>query len=329
MTSKTRYFVIASLLVLAVGLGTGLLAYYTGYPAGVGARTRAPEDLRYVPGTASVVAFANVHAVMTSPLREKLRTMVAGRDRERQEFTRQTGINVETDIDHVVAAAMRRGPDAIGIDGLVIARGRFDVVKIEALMREHGGHVEEFKGRRLIVGDTSGDKRSASVGFLEPGLIAVGGTDAVRAAIASAEGAGITSNSDVMNLVADIDFGDAWAVGRPEALTASAGVTSGLASQLPAIQWFSANVTVDTGLRGMVRAQTRDDASATNLRDLVKGLLAFARLQAGSRPEIDSVLRSLDLGGTGTTVTLAFDVPSEVFDLAGRLLHQAVPEGRR
>ena len=32
MNRKTRYFVIASLLVLTVGIGTGLVAYFVGFP---------------------------------------------------------------------------------------------------------------------------------------------------------------------------------------------------------------------------------------------------------------------------------------------------------
>jgi hypothetical protein len=32
MTVRTRYFVIVSLLVIVVGLGTGLVAYYVGFP---------------------------------------------------------------------------------------------------------------------------------------------------------------------------------------------------------------------------------------------------------------------------------------------------------
>ena len=32
MTVRTRYFVIVSLLVIVVGLGTGLVAYYVGNP---------------------------------------------------------------------------------------------------------------------------------------------------------------------------------------------------------------------------------------------------------------------------------------------------------
>ena len=45
MTTKTRYFVIASLLVLGVGLGTGLVAYYVGFPAGAPTRAGGPEEL--------------------------------------------------------------------------------------------------------------------------------------------------------------------------------------------------------------------------------------------------------------------------------------------
>ena len=33
-TTRTRYFVIVSLLVLVIGLGPGLVAYYVGFPIG-------------------------------------------------------------------------------------------------------------------------------------------------------------------------------------------------------------------------------------------------------------------------------------------------------
>ena len=42
MTTRTRYFVIVSLLTLGVGLGTGLVAYYVGFPAGAATRIRSP-----------------------------------------------------------------------------------------------------------------------------------------------------------------------------------------------------------------------------------------------------------------------------------------------
>ena len=46
MTAKTRYFVIISLLVVGVGLGTGLVAYYVGFPAGAFTRAGGPSELQ-------------------------------------------------------------------------------------------------------------------------------------------------------------------------------------------------------------------------------------------------------------------------------------------
>jgi len=64
MKTRTRYFVIVSLLVLAIGLGTGLVAYYAGFP--MGATQGGPDELTLVPRDAVLVAYADVHAVMVS-----------------------------------------------------------------------------------------------------------------------------------------------------------------------------------------------------------------------------------------------------------------------
>ena len=46
-------------------------------------------------------------------------------------------------------------------------------------------------------------------------------------------------------------------------------------------------------------------------------MLALAKLQAGSRPEFQQLVQSLELGGAGKTVALSFDVPATLFDLLG------------
>ncbi len=66
---------------------------------------------------------------------------------------------------------------------------------------------------------------------------------------------------------------------------------------------------VDSDIRGIVRADTRDDEAANNLRDVVRGFLALAKLQAGSRPEFQMMMQSLELGGTGKSVALSFSIP--------------------
>jgi hypothetical protein len=117
-----------------------------------------------------------------------------------------------------------------------------------------------------------------------------------------------------MNLIRSIDSGNAWAVGRFDAIQSAARLPPVL-SQLPAITWFSFTGQINDTISGVVRAETRDEESARNLRDVANGFLALARLQAGSKPEFQALTQSLQLGGTGKTVELAFSVPGALFDL--------------
>src|SRR5215831_11579093 len=135
MTARTRYFVVSSLAVLAVGLGTGLVAYYVGFPTSA-FFTKGPEELRFVPSTAVVVGYADVGQVMNSELRKKLHTAIAAQWQEngQREFENATGINIETDLDRVVACLDANGsPQPSRPSGLVLARGRFNESKIEML----------------------------------------------------------------------------------------------------------------------------------------------------------------------------------------------------
>ena len=327
MTTRTRYFVIASLLVLTVGVGTGLVAYYVGYQASA---SQGPDELRLVPPDAALVAFADVSAVMVSQVRQKLLQVLPSRGRGQQEFQDQTGINIETDIDRVIACltpSHENGQTAMS--GMVLARGRFDEVKIEGLMRAHGAHVEDYKGKRLLTADVTAGPRanSFSLAFLEPGLVAVGSTEVVRAGVdRSTGGENITSSAEVMDFVRSFD-GNAWAVGRFDTLTAQVKLPPGVASQIPPITWFAASGRVDSGLSGTLRADTNDETAAENLRDVIRGVVALAKLQTAAHPELQPMVESLLLGGTSKTVTLSFDLSAEMFDRLATTL-QSFSRGR-
>jgi hypothetical protein len=332
MTARTRYFVVTSLLILAVGLGTGLVAYFVGFPTNALTRAGGPDELRFIPRNATLVAYANVTDVMTSQLRDHLRQVLPSEPNGRREFEEQTGINIETDIDRVlacVAPSLDGSSGAPGI-GLILARGRFNDVKIESLMREHGASVQDYKGVRLVVTpresrtDIPDPQRRAwhedfSLAFIEPGLLAFGSSPLVRNAVdLRAGGDNVTANEELMGLVESLETGNVWAVGRFDALTGQARLPNDLASRLPAITWFSATGFVNGGISGVLRAEARDEVAAENLRDVIRGFVALAKMQAGSKPEILAMVQSLQLGGTGKTVALSFDVPEAVFELLGQ-----------
>lgn len=322
MTARTRYFVITSLLVLTIGLGTGLLAYYVGFPTGAFSRQGGPDELQFVPADASLVAFANVNDIMTSDLRQKVRALLPMKEDGQKEFESQTGINIETDIDHVVAAVVPIHDASAAVQGaaIVLARGRFDEVKIEALMREHGAHAEQYRDQRIVAAEQREGRPSLSLAFLEPGLVAVGSAALIHSAVdLKSGGASVTTNDDVMNLVRELDSGNAWAVGRFDVLASQAALPAHLSQNLPAIQWFSASAQIDGGVRGVIRVDTRDEEAANALRDVVRGFVALAKLQVSSYPAFETVLRSLQLSGTGKTVALSFEVPADVLDALGAL----------
>jgi hypothetical protein len=311
MTKKTRIFMGGSAAILVAGLGTGLVAYYGGGFPALSASRSGPSELAYVPADSAVVAFANVREVMDSQLRLRLKTVMP-QEQGQKEFQEHTGIDIERDIDYIVAAAM--GPlNQPGANGLVVARGRFNITQLETLAREHGGVVEEYKGKRLIKGNE--EKQSVALAFLEPGLVAIGSEAAIKTSIdAQLSAHSITSNAEIMELIADVDAGNnAWAVGRFDAIANQAKLPSEIATKLPAIKTFAVMTHIDGGITGRVRAETLDDESANNLRQVVQGLLALGKMT--NDPKATALINSMQLTGSGKTVSLSFAVPSEVIDM--------------
>jgi len=329
MTKRTRYFMAVSAGIVVVGLGSGLVAYYGGGFPSLSASRSGPAELSYVPADSTVVAFANVREVMDSELRQRIKQVIP-QERGQQEFQEQTGIDIEHDIDYVVAALTSPGAGGLEHDpnGLVVARGRFNTTQLESLAITHGGTVEEYKGKRLVKASDI-EKRidvpegvtvrrgshSVALAFLEPGLVAIGSEAAIKSSIdAQLTAHSITANNEMMELIAAIDGGNnAWAVGRFDAITSQAKLPAEIASRIPAIKTFAVMAHIDGGLSGTIRADTRDDASAENLRQVFQGLLALGRMQ--NDPKATAILNSLQLSGSGRTVALSFSVPSEVLEM--------------
>jgi hypothetical protein len=328
MTTRTRNFMLGSFAVVVAGLCTGLVAHYGGLSTGALAQG-APTELSYVPADATVVAYANVRDVMASELRQRLREVTpteAGHGQ--QEFRNHTGIDVEHDIDHVVAAMMVRAPGEEGESGFLAFRGRFDQVRLEALAREHEGTVEVYRTTRIVRlpakhFEGKPDRRPV-LAFLEPGLVMFGDEAAVRLGIDThASGQNVADNAEVMELVRGVS-GDAnaWAVGRFDVLASRANLPAGITSQMPAVRWFSAAGRVNGGLSASLRAETRDEQAAQNLRDVANGFLALARMQAGSKPEWQRLMQSVTLSGSGKTVEMSFALPAELIESMAPRQHQ-------
>jgi hypothetical protein len=326
MTRKTRYFMTGSAAVLAGGLCTGLVAYYGGgFPALVA--STGPTELSYVPADASVVAYADVKSIMASELRQRFKQVGPMSEDGQREFFDKTGIDIENDIDYIVAAAGALPGNGTHPNGVVVARGRFDIVKLEGLAREHGAQVQEYKGKRMLTlqhetsDPTATTTQTASetgvLAFLEPGLVALGDLSSVQRAIdAQLSAQSITSNNEMMDLVKDIEqSNNAWAVGRFDLIASQAKLPDEIAQKLPPVKWLAVAGHVNGGVSAQLRAEANDDQAAENLRGVINGVISLARLQGQNDPKLTSLIQSLQLTGDGKTVRLSFAVPAEIFEL--------------
>jgi hypothetical protein len=347
MTIKTQRALVASTVVLVVGLTAGTLAYF-GYlgRAGQGAPT---TDFRYVPSGVDIVASANVRLLMDSGLRRHLQKMAAEETPTgRGEFRDRTGIDIETDVDRVLAYLVPAADSSTASPaGLMLAWGRFDPLRIESLVREGNGTVEDYRGKRILIPsppprrprqpdsaappppqppEPTPRPPQIAVAFINPGLAAVGSPALVRATIdLERSGANLTADKEMMALIRDVEGGDVWAVGRLGRLREQVKAPPELMGKLPPLRFFSATGMVDGGVSGRVQAEAADEASASELRDVVRGFVALARLQVGSRPEFQPLLKSLELGGTGKIVSLSFSVPPEALEGFGRMMDPRRP----
>ena len=138
--------------------------------------------------------------------------------------------------------------------------------------------------------------------------------------LASLSGQSVTGNEEMMKLVGEIEGGaNAWAVGRFDALASRAKLPAEVSQKIPQVKWFAATGRINGGLSGMVRVEAVNEEAAKNLRDVVTGFFALARMQASSEPAIQGMLQALQLSGTGTSVVVSFTIPSEVLDAFAKI----------
>ena len=305
MTTRTRYVLLGGAGVMAVGLAGGLVAWVSSSLPPLVAQER-PDELRYVPPEATILSFANVREVMDSELRRRLRQIQPELDGQR-EFQERTGIDIEQDIEYVVGGLVPDGSD--DTRGIAILAGNFDAGRLETLALEQGGAASDYRGSRLI---TIADE-SVAMAFLEAGVIAIGSETLVRRTIdLPFAGGGVDSNDSLMGLLRHVERGStAWTIGRLDDPRGGEWLPDEVESQVSQVAAFAAGARVNGGVSGTLTAEARDEETGRNLRDLLQGFLALARLQVGSRPELSGLLDSIRLTAAGTNVTLAFDLPSD------------------
>ena len=109
-----------------------------------------------------------------------------------------------------------------------------------------------------------------------------------------------------------------WAIGRPKAFGLNGSgseIPSQVIAQLPEVKWFAASGHLNGGLQATIRAEGKDEEAGKNMRDVVQGVLALARLSLDSKPELKPLLSSVQVEGTSNGVALHMTLPAEMLDV--------------
>jgi hypothetical protein len=289
-----------------------------------------------------MVGYVDIHTVMNSDLRRSLERAAAterGGDKRKGDIHDFAGIDLETQVNHVVGYLEKIDAGPAGAPGaqpseprgdlqprgLLFAQGTFEQAKVEQFIGEHGGTMAEYHGKHLAVHRHTSDdpnnkdrqgREEMAVGFLQPNLIALGDVDLVRRAIDlsnnSSGDANVMSNAEVMKMARDAAGETAWVVGNFDAVSRKMGLPSALRQQVPPLRMVSAKAHINGGVKATIKAETADQAAADQMRDVLRGFVSVVRLQAGAKPELQSALKTLELGGTGSTVQLSFALTPEI-----------------
>jgi hypothetical protein len=321
MTKRTRYFLAGAVVLLIFGLGGGLVAYLRYSRAQV--PPGLPAEVRYVPANAEMVAYANVRQVINSDLHRELMPNIDPESRKgRQMMNDFAGVDLEKQVDYVVMyvepflRSDQDNPPPVPRASLLV-HGSFDQARIEQFIRDRGGVIEEHNGRKLFVHEHSGEE--VAVGFIDSSLIAIGSADLVRRAIDLSRNANdfknVMTNQEMMNLIRDTSGSTAWAVGQFDAISRRMKLPNAVAGQVPPMRFISAKADINGGVKATIRAETGDKAAADQLRDVVRGFITLARMQATGKSEVENALKSIELSGTDNTVRMSFAMRAETLRL--------------
>ena len=193
----------------------------------------------------------------------------------------------------------------------MLVQGSFDQARIEQLIRERAGAMEDHNGKKIFVHREDG--KEFALGLAAPDLIAIGQGSLVRGALDRARQGSrnvqdITTNAEMMNLIRDNAGSTAWVVGQFDAVRRRMRLPSEVAGQVPPVRLMSVKANVNGGMKATIRAETGDKAAADQLRDVVRGFVSLARLQGSGQPAFESALKSIELSGTDKTVQMSFAV---------------------
>lgn len=272
-----------------------------------------------------VAAGVNVARAKTSPFGVFLIANLPQSDPGFQQFVTMSGFDPRTDLQEVLMASNGQQKN-----GIVLARGAFNIAKIIAAATSDGKHQSTmYNGAQLIVNPT--ETQSEAVAFLTdvtPAIAVIGDLANVKGAIDRHK----TTNPVDPSLAAKLaaySTSDAWSVSLAPvaALPVPAGAL-GQADLLKTVQQASGGIMLTSPVQISGEAVASSSQDATALGDVIKFLATMVQTQGGkTNPEVATLFQSLSVSTDGSTLKITLSIPET--DLENLLKSAEATHGKK
>jgi hypothetical protein len=258
-------------------------------------------SLRFLPAETQGIAFIDLAALRNAPLaQDAFKAWSGGYPREITDFMAATGFDPMKDLDSLTVAKIGAR------DGLAIAQGRMDRVRLEQFFKDKGKAPEAYLGQTLY------HDRDATFGVLEK-VVLIGQPDAVKKGIDQMQLPGSAPlKQDLMDAIQTIESGNqVWAVGEfsPQDI-GGIGVAAATpaAEVLQSLKGGTYQMRIDTGLHARATGRFINEETARNMSDLARGGLALSKLQvSGPQPSVLRLLDGIEVNSSGPTVVITIE----------------------
>jgi hypothetical protein len=320
--TRSRLVLIVSATVVALGVMVGLGAlYFDSARAAVGP---LPGKGLFLPADTQFVMGFDVQRLVASPVWERYASRPSMRPEALQKLERWTGLDPARDIDQIVVAGRGRTGKKPA-PPLVMAIGRFDLKKLGFSLEEaEEGTTNEFEGATLFTMEKQGE--SSSLALLDASTLLYGPTERVEAVVASRSRGEtpLEQNTKLLELVASVKPGSTfWMVGdqsllagMPQGIPAPGMGGSGASAtmNLPPLQSLTLSGDLGPQLSLALTGVAADEAAATKLADVVRGLVALMSLQAQQKPELAELASAFNISTELNKVLISARIPYELLD---------------
>jgi len=262
-----------------------------------------PNLLKMVPADARVVMGVDADRAVHSPFGRFILSQMSDNEGGLAKFVQATGFDPRRDLrEAIFASAGGTGKS----NGIVIARGSFNVPKILEAAKTEGGQISVYQGFNVI----SKDAGKEWVAFLDSTVALGGPEDSVKAAIAQRTTG--SANALYRDLASRYDV---WMYTvEPAALgKAMPGKTGGNnpAETFKSITAAQGGVKLGNSVDVDGIATARSDKDAVALHDVIKFVAGMIQLKSddATATEVATLLESMQLSVSGNKVSLKLSIP--------------------